>query len=1380
MSTVSGHLAFSYSEEGYLISVYDHTERRVRFEYADGRLTQVEHPKGATFSYTYDESGRLSELTTPLGAIETKSEFDGKNRVTKQYLADGGVMQYIYNDNDKTTTFIQQNGSKMIYKRDKQYRTTEVIYPDGKEKFEFDEKNQKTLTIDKLGYKTHYTYNEIGSITRMVDGMGVKTELNYSPHNQISRVLIDGQEKFQNHYDENGNLTATTDALQHETRFSYLKKGIPQTITQPDGSKIQFTYDARKNITKIIDGSGVVTEYKYNPLNRVVTTVDGNGNETQFQYDSAGNVTEVKNAMGSIRTYAYNEGNKVTHITDFDGGSIQCEYNVINKPSKLVDQLGRETLLGYDEMWNLAHVIEPGGVKTTLIYNRLNHLETIQKPDGSTISYQYDANGNRTGITDEAGNQMKFKYDRRGRLIEVTDQGGATFSYTYNAADQVTSGTDAMGNIVHLTYNAAGQLTEETNALGDSRQYTYTPLGKLATITNEAGQTTRYEYELGGRLSTIHHPDHTKEIYSYDNAGNIKRFTNRRGQAQEYEYDSLNRVIQVRSLPGGSKCYTYDAVNNLTAMTDENGNTTSYAYTATGQLAKVTDALGNETVYIYNLRDQLIEVRQGTVGKLGLDETLQSVMAQNAENRQLRITYYERNVLGQVEAITDVLGQRESYRYDLRGQLIEKLDKDGYLTKYGYTVHGDLNHIQYADGRGVKLSYNPLRQLSEVEDWLGTTKIKVDALGRTTEITNHQDKTIGYTYNATGQKTGIIYPEGKHVSYAYDEWLRLTEVTDGTSKASYHYDAYSRLSEKSFSDGTKTAYQYNDFGQVQALSHLTGDGVLDQYLYSYDSKGNKTEIYKERQGLPEENGRFTYEYDSLNRLQDVLKDGKRIRSYEYDGYGNRTTQTEGDIRTSYTYNKMNQLIFSIDTRGDEQSFAYDKRGNLTEVHRNGVLTNQYQFGALNQLERVTNWEIGLDATYGYNGLGHRVSRSIGGSGVNPTKQIDDVLDLTKQYNNLLERQEDGAITTYMWDGNLLFSTTDTQAQTYLLDDLGSPIRVGQETYAYDEFGNTLYDLSQAEQPFGFTGYQHDSIGGTWFAQGREYDPRNGRFISEDIIKGFVHMPFSMNSYAYCWNRPLDLVDLNGAWPQFVRDAGNWVVDRVVDGANLAVDGLNMVADGLNRVSETIPVVQPIVQPVVDAIEVVSDVRDDLRNLNMLNRCMNTIFATNFISAYRGQLVLKVPFEGRSASLGPVMVLMNDVVNDVEGRELIRHEWGHFVEFQRLGWFRYFVGIGIPSWRGGYASVAQRGPYYAQPWEIFADLFGGVGGEDRTHSLEAMELGLQYMERLKRVNGFGDMACLLSVVFGVERLQSIWPSHWVNFINNITQGLPIYFNEDSHK
>ena len=500
--------------------------------------------------------------------------------------------------------------------------------------------------------------------------------------------------------------------------------------------------------------------------------------------------------------------------------------------------------------------------------------------------------------------------------------------------------------------------------------------------------------------------------------------------------------------------------------------------------------------------------------------------------------------------------QKETFKYNLKGQLIEKLDKDGCLTKFGYTAHGDVNHIQYADGKEVKMRYNPLRQLIEVQDWLGKTNIEVDSLGRTTKTSNHQGKEVSYTWGAKGERRSLTYPDGKTVTYDYDDLLRLSEVNDGKNVVTYQYNSQSKLREKLFQNGMKTTCDYDDIGRLQELTHfggIDGNEVLDKYQYSYDLMGNRIAINKERKLLIEDTGLFEYKYDPLNRIQEVIKDGNLIREYGYDSYGNRSSLKNGEVTTNYAYNSLNQLISSVDSHDTGESnkheYSYDGRGNLIKMYKNNQLTHQYHFGATNRLESVFNHEKQLGATYRYNGLGHRVGKTEGQSidpalptninhmSLNPTKQIEDVIDFTRQYNNLLQREENQELTSYIWDLNVLSTVeADGSSYSYLQDNLGSPLRLLDESgmerdiFGYDEFGQHLQSVDIAkEQPFTYTGYQRDHIAGTYFAQAREYQPNIGRFTAEDSVKGLLAVPMTMTPYAYCFNSPLNFVDLNGEW-----------------------------------------------------------------------------------------------------------------------------------------------------------------------------------------------------------------------------------------------------------
>jgi len=124
--------------------------------------------------------------------------------------------------------------------------------------------------------------------------------------------------------------------------------------------------------------------------------------------------------------------------------------------------------------------------------------------------------------------------------------------------------------------------------------------------------------------------------------------------------------------------------------------------------------------------------------------------------------------------------------------------------------------------------------------------------------------------------------------------------------------------------------------------------------------------------------------------------------------------------------------------------------------------------------------------------------------------------------------------------------------------------------SYDEFGVSEMTAGVA-QPFGFIGYQTNSVSRLYYAQARYYTPQIGRFTSEDLIKGFTSLPQSLNQYAYCWNQPVNYVDLDGMlrMPQWMRDAGNWVSNQASNAWDTASNAASNVMNGAQNVVNSI-------------------------------------------------------------------------------------------------------------------------------------------------------------------------------------------------------------------
>ena len=1171
-----GELHYTYNKEDNLIRVRDHAGREVQLWYRYGKLWKFINASGHAYLYEYNAAGWLERIQTPRGITGLVNEYDAEGRVLKQTMPDGSVAEIRYDDRGMRTYLQETDGSMTCYESDEKCRNIRTIYEDGEERFEYNDRNLRTLYVDKNGNQTRYSYDDKGNLTGITNALGEKSAFTYDKEGRLLTASAGGSVLVRNSYDGMGRLTETGDGLGRTRKTAYDGKGLPEQLTLPDGSCIRIRRDGRGNVASVTDPYGGETSYVYDELNRVVSSTDAEGNTTGYRYDEGSRLTSVTNPEGSTRTYAYNESGKPVRMEDYDGNALTIAYDVMGKPEELTDKEGRKTRRTYDERGNLAEELSPSGAVTGYTYdknNRLSRVEVRKEKDGDTASavdYVYDPAGNllemQAGDGEEVLSTVSYAYDALNRVTKITDPAGGETLYTYDGSGRVSSITDPAGNRRTFAYNAAGELTQETDIRGNATRYEYNALGQVASITDAAGRKTSHFYLPGGRLERTVYPDGRQISYAYDRLGRITSRTDGQGYRLDYAYDSMGRVLSITSSAGQKKSYTYDVLGNVTSMTDANGNTTTYEYTLGGKLKAVTDALGNRAEYAYDNADRLIHILQkGNAGEAD------------------RETFYERDPLGQVACIRDALGNEEFYEYDALGRTVLKTDRDGYRTAYSHTGDGKVSRILYGDGTSVEMEYTALRQLACVKDWLGETRIERDMAGSPVRITDHNGKTVSYEWGSMGERKGITYPDGKKALYHYDGLLRLDRMQvermdrlsgrGGSEEICYQYDGAGRLAEKRLPEGMRTLWRYDGKGQLTELVHEDDKGILDRYRYEYDLMGNKTAVTKERRGLRAESGRYEYGYDALSRLVSVGRDGNALRAYAYDAFGNRSCMEDHGkgTRSSYAYDALNRLtaveVCPLDalTPGDgmRTDYFYDNRGNMIRQEQGGALIHGYMYGAMNRLMKA--WDgTGQEAFYRYNGLGQRTRRTTDG------QDEEYLLDLTKPYHNLLGISREGKEQSFYFDWNVAAMEEKRKGETgngrtaypgmhyYMQDELGSPVRVsgfgagamsGRSSYlsyGYDEFGNDLgkeleeagipnpYDGQGEEQPFGYTGYRYDDVGGDYFAQAREYLTENGRFAAEDVIKGNGAITKMINAYSYCWSNPLLWGDLNGLWPAWLE------------------------------------------------------------------------------------------------------------------------------------------------------------------------------------------------------------------------------------------------------
>ena len=213
-----------------------------------------------------------------------------------------------------------------------------------------------------------------------------------------------------------------------------------------------------------------------------------------------------------------------------------------------------------------------------------------------------------------------------------------------------------------------------------------------------------------------------------------------------------------------------------------------------------------------------------------------------------------------------------------------------------------------------------------------------------------------------------------------------------------------------------------------------------------------------------------------------------------------------------------------------------------------------------------------------------------------------------------------------------------------------------------------------------------------------YDKRGlCRWISPDSIEYLDPESINgLNLYAYCGNDPVNKYDPTGHFP--------WLILAAV----LLFTPVGETA--LQVATSTLSYVGMAVASIFD-----EDIRNDMNAIgwNPFNTDESATLNSSKVSFYKGVPVFRTAAGGRSGSFGAIFLTKGS------GVDTLRHERGHNWQLMMMGIANYGLMIGLPSWR----EWSNR-PYYERPWEITADVFGGVTG--RTHSQADINRGYWYL------------------------------------------------------
>jgi RHS repeat-associated protein len=894
-----------------------------------------------------------------------------------------------------------------------------------------------------------------------------------------SGFTLKRRDRSSERYDATGKLVSETNTAGKTTTYGYDGGGRLSSITDPFGHTLTFAYNGDNRVESMTDPASSVYTYGYD-VNGNLTSVTYPDNTSKiYHYENTAyphHLTGISfnNGAGTIArfaTYIYSSG-----IWDTGGKAISTEHATTDNG---VPQ----------EKFTLNYSAEPGQIVTTVTdatgnkevftysFNLGMPVLTgrLNQGDNKSLTQTYDVRNNLTCRQDEEGRITTYSYNDTNQRIGMTE--GLTGTC---ASPQPTTQTRATTyQYATTTSSLLTLITSPSVASGQTRarslQYTDSANPNLPTLITEAGfkpdgtpisRVTAFGYNGNGQVTSIDGPrtdvsdvttftyynctsgsqcgqlatltnaiGHVTTFDTYDANGRLKQSTDANGVMTSYDYDQRGRLTRVVVTPSVGEArttqYTYDLLSgNLSTHTAADGRILTYTYDAAHYVRTVTDNLGNKITYGYDIK-----------GNRTSEKTY------DPDNTLVRSVNLAHNVRNYVSAV-NTAGSLTQFQRDSFGSIVQETDPNNAnaSTPVRTTNQYDaLNRLSRTTDRlegQTDYGFNVHDNLNKITSPNGlATQYIFDDLGNLLQEQSPQRGVRSYTYDAAGNTLSVADARGLTLTYFYDSLNRITGVdAPGTTEdIGYTYDTCQngkgKLCQVTDASGT-TQFSYDPFGNVitQTKSEL---GVTYTTRYAYDAADRILSItYPD--GLI-----LTYVRDTVGRVTAITQtvgstttDVLNGIQYRADGliksktFGNGLTES----RSHNTKSQLNSLSFG----SVSQTFSYDLNGNLINNS-----SSTFGYDLLDRIDQAT-W-TGGNNIYTYDGNGDLLL-----AGVNTTQGP---ASETYTYTS------DGHLATYRRDGAL------TGSYLYNYQRLRTRKVVSSTTiYHYDLAGNLIQETTASGTP----------------------------------------------------------------------------------------------------------------------------------------------------------------------------------------------------------------------------------------------------------------------------------------------------------------------------
>ncbi|MGE6733398.1 DUF6531 domain-containing protein, partial [Streptomyces sp. NPDC059900] len=843
-----------------------------------------------------------------------------------------------------------------------------------------------------------------------------------------------------------------------------------------------------------------------------------------YRYDEAGNLAEVHNSAGPRLRLDYDDRDRITSWTDSNDTWYRFTYDDEDRCVRGESTAGHlSCTIDYRPEEQETRYTDALGQTTVYRYNHLRQLLSETDPLGGSVHSEWDSWNNLLARTDELGRRTENTWDEHGNLTAIRSPDGTCASAVYNDLNLPVEIVGTDGTIQRQIWDEYGNCTSMTDHDDMTHYFTHHANGAVSTVTDPLGHTIEQRCDAAGLPLEVRDQLGAVSRYDRDAFGRARTIADPTGAITRLEWTVEGKLARRTEPDGSSESWTYDAEGNCTSHTDGMGATSTYEHSYFDLIAARTDPDGARYEFDHDTQLQLRKVTNplGLIWTYEYDAAGRLVAETDFDDRTLTYTH---DAAGDLVTRTTAAGDEIAFERDVLGRMVTKNVGGSAITRYAYDAAGGLTE---AVGPDVTLTL----------DW--------DRSGRLLSETVN-GRTLTYTYDALGRRTGRTTPSGATSTWTYDAAGHRTELAASGRRLAFTHDAAGRELTRTVGEALTLTNVYDATGRLATQELMGSAGTRIQHrAYAYRADGHLTGM-KDQLG-----GARRFDLDAVGRVTAVRAAGW-TETYAYDEAGNQTDASwpasmpgqEATGPRTYTGTR-------VTTAGDVR-YERDTAGRTT-LRRKTRLSRKpdtwhYAWNADDCLTSVVTPD-GTRWRYLYDPLGRRVSKQrMTEQGEGVAEQVDftwDGMTLCEQTSHTPGAPESVTLT---WDHIGLRPLAQTERKHLTDEEVDARFYavvtdlVGTPTELLDEqgdiawrarttlWGSTVWNRgATAYTPLRFPGQYYDPETELHYNFFRHYDPETARYLTSDPIGlngGFAPHSYVPNPFMGIDPLGLSLLDVS--------------------------------------------------------------------------------------------------------------------------------------------------------------------------------------------------------------------------------------------------------------